>query len=71
MSDSEVARSQRQIVTLTLIRDHIVSTEIYLLGEFDLRFADLLPEDDGWIDCGCLSPRDTSYPELVEQVSDK
>ena len=38
---------------LTLIRDHIVEDEVYRLGEYDLRFADLLPEDP-WLDCGCL-----------------
>jgi len=46
-------KSLRQIDVLTLIRDHIERHEVYRLGEYDLRFADLLPEEE-WIDCGCL-----------------
>lgn len=44
---------RRRVDTLTLIRDHIVLDEVYRLGEYDLRFADLLPEEE-WLDCGCL-----------------
>ena len=50
----EIATSEKQIEVLTLIRDYIIADEVYRLGEFDLRFADLLPEDDGW-DCGCVA----------------
>ena len=42
-----------RVAALTLIRDHLVAGEVYRLGEYDLRFADLLPEDE-WTDCGCL-----------------
>jgi hypothetical protein len=52
--EGEISRAERQIEVLTFIRDYIVMDEVYRLGEFDLRFADLLPEDDPW-DCGCLS----------------
>lgn len=51
-SEREELRRAR-VEALTLIRDHIVLDEVYRLGEYDLRFADLLPEED-WVDCGCL-----------------
>jgi hypothetical protein len=53
--EAEIGRAERQIEVLTFIRDYIETDEIYRLGEFDLRFADLLPEDDPW-DCGCFPP---------------
>ncbi len=52
--EGEIERARDQIETLTLIRDYIVADEVYRLGEFDLRFADLLPDLD-WMDCGCFS----------------
>ena len=55
MLEGEIGRAERQIEVLTFIRDHIVADEVYRLGEFDLRFADLLPEEDPW-DCGCPPP---------------
>ncbi len=57
--EGEIGRSRDQIETLTLIREHIVADEIYLLGEFDLRFADLLPDGTAF-DCGCLASVDRS-----------
>jgi hypothetical protein len=51
-TDQEDSRRIR-LDTLRLIRDHIVGDEVYRLGEYDLKFADLLPEED-WLDCGCL-----------------
>jgi hypothetical protein len=47
--EREIDQSTDRIEALTLIRDHIVANETYLLGEFDLRFADLLPEEE-WFD---------------------
>lgn len=47
--EGEINRAERRIDVLTFIRDYIVLDEVYRLGEFDLRFADLLPDDD-W-DC--------------------
>jgi hypothetical protein len=47
--EREIDESTDRIEALTLIRDHIVADEVYLLGEFDLRFADLLP-DENWFD---------------------
>jgi hypothetical protein len=46
--EDEISRAHRRIEILTFIRDYIVADEVYRLGEFDLRFADLLPDDDGW-----------------------
>ena len=46
--EDEISRARRRIDILTFIRDYIIADEVYRLGEFDLRFADLLPEDDGW-----------------------
>jgi hypothetical protein len=48
--EDDISRAQRRIAALTFIRDYIVADEVYQLGEFDLRFADLLPDDDVW-DC--------------------
>jgi hypothetical protein len=55
-----IARAQDEIEVLTLIRDHISADEVYQLGELDLRFADLLPERDDWLDCDCLGPAASS-----------
>lgn len=55
MLEGEISRAERQIEVLSFIRDYIVADEVYRLGEFDLRFADLLPEEDPW-DCGCVPP---------------
>jgi hypothetical protein len=59
---------QRRVDTLTLIRDHIVLDEVYRLGEYDLRFADLLPEEE-WLDCGCLDRwRPSGEEETTEDL---
>ena len=50
----QIERAHDQVETLTFIRDHIIGEETYRLGEYDLRFADLLPDFD-FEDCGCLS----------------
>ena len=47
--EREIDQSTDRIEALTLIRNHIVADEVYLLGEFDLRFADLLPDEE-WFD---------------------
>lgn len=52
--EGEIEKAHYQIETLSLIRDYIIADEVYRLGEFDLRFADLLPEPD-WMDCGCFN----------------
>lgn len=52
--EDEIDKAHDQIEVLALIRDHIIADEVYLLGEHDLRFADLLPEPD-WMDCGCVA----------------
>lgn len=65
----EIERTKRQIEVLSFIRAYIVADEMYRLGEFDLRFADLLPEEDPW-DCGCDPPgvlRGGSLPKKVSE----
>lgn len=51
--ENEIDQSQDQIEVLTLIRDHILAEEVYRLGEHDLRFADLLPEEN-WFHYDCF-----------------
>ncbi len=46
--EDEIGRAQRRIDVLTFVREYILADEVYRLGEFDLRFADLLPDDDDW-----------------------
>lgn len=60
-------RRRARVQTLTLIRDHLVLDEVYRLGEYDLRFADLLPDDD-WLDCGCLGRWRHEEEEAPETV---
>jgi hypothetical protein len=52
--ENEIERAHDQVETLTFIRDHIIGEEIYRLGEYDLRFADLLPDSD-LMNCGGLA----------------
>ena len=52
--ENEIERAHDQVETLTFIRDHIIGEETYRLGEYDLRFADLLPDFD-LMNCGCLA----------------
>jgi hypothetical protein len=61
--EGEIEKAHDQIETLTLIRDHVIADEVYRLGEFDLRFADLLPEPN-WMGCGCV-PRRSEGGEAV------
>ena len=51
--EGEIGRAERQIEALSFIRDYVVADEVYRLGEYDLRFADLLPDEEPW-DCGCV-----------------
>jgi hypothetical protein len=63
---TDIGRIEQRIDALTLIRDHIVLDEVYRLGEYDLKFADLLPEEE-WMDCGCLGRwRHVSDDETAE-----
>ncbi len=67
--EGEIGRAERQIEVLAFIRDYIVADEVYRLGEFDLRFADLLPDDDPW-DCDCFPPGFTSGGSLPKKSSE-
>jgi hypothetical protein len=72
--EGEIEKAHDQIETLTLIRDYIVADEVYRLGEFDLRFADLLPEPD-FMQCGCFTrppgSRDPLLPGLLDKPGDQ
>jgi hypothetical protein len=61
--EGEIRRAERHIEVLTFIREYIVVEEIYRLGEFDLRFADLLPEDDAW-ECDGFAACATGAPQV-------
>ena len=39
--EHELHEHQEQVAVLTLLRDHLIPGETYVLGEQDLRFADL------------------------------
>lgn len=67
--EGEIGRAERQIEVLTFIRDYIVAEEVYRLGEFDLRFADLLPDDEAW-DCGCIPSGFSPGGTLPKKVSE-
>ena len=41
--ESMIDDRQERIAALELIRDHLVTSETYLLSEHDLQFAELLP----------------------------
>ena len=64
--EREIDQSTDRIEALTLIRDHIVADETYLLGEFDLRFADLLPEEE-WFDYPAGEPPPAGVGEKKEE----
>jgi hypothetical protein len=72
--EGEIEKAHDQIETLTLIRDYIIADEVYRLGEFDLRFADLLPEPD-WMGCGCVprrsGERDGVLPGLLDEPASR
>jgi hypothetical protein len=42
----EIEQHTESIQTLTLIRDHVLDGETYLLGRRDLEFAEILRESD-------------------------
>ena len=44
--ESEIERDLRRIDMLTLIRDHVIHDEVYQLGEYDLEFGELVPQDE-------------------------
>ncbi len=66
---NEIGRAERQIEVLSFIREYIVADEVYRLGEFDLRFADLLPDEDPW-DCGCFPPEFAAGGSQPKKVSE-
>ena len=49
MCENESEEEEWRIEVLSFIRDHIVTSETYRLGERDLAFGELLPEKPGWM----------------------
>jgi hypothetical protein len=48
--ENEAERHEWRADVLGFIRDHIDSGEVYLLGETDLAFGELLPDKPGWLE---------------------
>jgi hypothetical protein len=48
MLENERDDNAERVDVLTLIRDHVVAEEVYLLSETDLQFGDLLPDNVRW-----------------------
>ena len=48
--ENEAERHEWRIEVLEFIRDRIEPGEVYLLGETDLSFAELLPAKPGWLE---------------------
>ena len=59
--DDEIRQHEHRIRVLTMVRDHILGGETYLIGRKDLEFADLLPEPP--------STRPDSVPEEIRWVT--
>lgn len=52
-----IERCERRVELLVFLREHLEPGETYRLGEYDLRFADLLPAEEWEFDCACLTRR--------------
>ena len=70
--ENEAARSEWQAERLIFLRDHLDLSEVYLLGEEDLEFAELLQEPpelrgpDYSEDLGPYARRICNSPEIVQ-----
>ena len=42
----EIEKGEERVRVLRFMRDHVVTSEVYLLGEADLEFAEILPRDE-------------------------
>lgn len=50
MCENEAERYEWRAEVLEFIREHIDATEVYRLGEADLTFGELLPDQPGWLE---------------------
>jgi hypothetical protein len=48
--ENEIDRHEWRAEVLAFIRDHVEPSEMYLVGEVDLAFAELLPQKPGWME---------------------
>lgn len=60
--EDEIRQHEHRIRVLTIVRDHVLRDETYLIGQKDLEFAELLPEPP--------PPQpDTECPEKIRWVT--
>ena len=82
MCENEAERHEWRADVLTFLRDHLDPSEVYRLGEADLEFAGLLPEQPDWLDqdefeklahrkhdLGPYARRICDSPEIVEVIN--
>lgn len=48
--ENEAERHEWRAEVLDFLREHLESLEVYRLGEADLEFGELLPEEPGWME---------------------
>jgi hypothetical protein len=59
--EDEILQHEHRIRILTIIRDHVLREETYLIGRRDLRFAELLPDSP-------IAPFDTELSPTIRWV---
>jgi hypothetical protein len=58
----EILQHEHRIRVLTIVRDHILPREVYLIGQKDLEFGELLPDPPP-------APFHTDCPETIRWVN--
>ena len=59
--EEEILQHEHRIQVLTIVRDHILRGEIYLIGKRDLEFGELLPDPP--------PEPDSTFPEHIRWVN--
>lgn len=60
--EEEIRQHEHRIRVLTIVRDHVLRGETYLIGRKDLEFAELLPEPPP-------AQSDTDFPREIRWVT--
>jgi hypothetical protein len=60
--EDEIRQHEHRIRVLTIVRDHVLCDETYLIGQRDLEFAELLPEPPP-------AQPDTNFPGEIRWVT--
>jgi hypothetical protein len=60
--EEEISQHQHRIRVLTIVRDHLLRGETYLIGKSDLEFGELLPDAQA-------EPPDTELSEKIRWVN--